>query len=63
MRAPVAITQRNKPRLVLLNINDYKRLVERGDTRKAGTIETMSDQLFEDVTRVLAEYERESEPE
>jgi len=61
LRAPVTITQRNKPRLVLLNIDDYRRLVERGDTRKAGTIETMSDELFKEVERAFAEYERDGE--
>ena len=36
LRKPVTITQRNKPRLVLLSIEDYRRLTARGDTRKSG---------------------------
>lgn len=59
LRAPVTITQRNKPRLVLLSMEDYRRLVERGDTRKSGTLETMSDELFEEVRQAFAQYERE----
>jgi prevent-host-death family protein len=35
LRRPVTITQRNKPRLVLLNIEDYERLTRRaGDPRR-----------------------------
>lgn len=50
LRHPVTITQRNKPRLVLLNIEDYERLMRQSDVRAAGTLETMSDTL-------LAEFE------
>ena len=46
LRHPVTITQRNKPRLVLLNIEDYERLVRHSDVRAVGTIDTMSDSLF-----------------
>ncbi|MFN7026518.1 MAG: type II toxin-antitoxin system prevent-host-death family antitoxin, partial [Pseudorhizobium sp.] len=31
LRHPVTITQRNKPRLVLLNIEDYERLMRQSD--------------------------------
>lgn len=41
MRRPVTIIQRNKPRLVLLSIEDYRRLIERADTRTAGTLGSM----------------------
>ena len=37
LRKPVTITQRNKPRLVLLSIEDYRRLTNRSDTRRSGT--------------------------
>jgi prevent-host-death family protein len=59
LRAPVTITQRNKPRLVLLSVEDYRRLAARGDTRKAGTIDTMPDDLLADVERAVAAYESE----
>jgi prevent-host-death family protein len=46
LRQPVIITQRNKPRLVLLSIEDYRRLAARADTRKPGTLETMPDSRY-----------------
>lgn len=61
LRRPVTITQRNKPRLVLLSIEDYRRLTARADTRKAGRLETMSDDLFEEVKEAVDAYERESD--
>ncbi len=60
LRRPVLITQRNKPRLVLLSIEDYRKLMARADTRKAGRLETMPDDLFEDVKKTISAYERES---
>jgi prevent-host-death family protein len=61
LRQPVIITQRNKPRLVLLNIEDYRRLTARADTRKPGTLETMSDALFEDIKDAVSAYEHEGD--
>lgn len=62
LRRPVTITQRNKPRLVILNIEDYEKLLKRSDTRSTRTIETMPDDIlgaFEAATEV---YAREDEP-
>ena len=59
LRRPVTITQRNKPRLVLLSIEDYRRLTAKADTRKASRLETMPDDLFEDVKQAVDAYERE----
>lgn len=56
LRRPVTITQRNKPRLVLLNIEDYRKLMARADTRKAGRLETMPGELFEDVKQAVDAY-------
>jgi prevent-host-death family protein len=61
LRRPVTITQRNKPRLMLLSIEDYQRLIARGDTRKAGTLETMSDKDFGEFRRAVADYAANSE--
>jgi prevent-host-death family protein len=61
LRKPVTITQRNKPRLVLLSIEDYRRLIEHAQTRKASTIEAMPDALFDEFSRAIAAYEGESE--
>jgi prevent-host-death family protein len=61
LRRPVTITQRNKPRLVLLSIEDYRKLTARAETRKAGRLETMPDELFEDVKQAVDAYEREGD--
>jgi prevent-host-death family protein len=61
LRRPVTITQRNKPRLVLLSIEDYRRLTAKGDTRKAGRLETMPDDLFDDLKRAVTAYEQDGD--
>jgi prevent-host-death family protein len=61
LRRPVTITQRNKPRLVLLSIEDYRRLIAKADTRKAGRLETMPDDLFEDLKEAVIGYEEEGD--
>lgn len=61
LRRPVTITQRNKPRLVLLSIEDYRRLTARADTRRVGRLETMPDDLFEEIKEAVDAYERESD--
>ena len=62
LRRPVTITQRNKPRLVILNIEDYEKLLKRSDTRSAGTIETMPDDLLSEFETAVEAYAREDEP-
>ncbi|MCC6776929.1 MAG: type II toxin-antitoxin system Phd/YefM family antitoxin [Hyphomicrobiales bacterium] len=59
LRRPVTITQRNKPRLVLLSIEDYRKLTARSDTRKSGRLETMPDDLFADVEKAINSYAQE----
>ena len=61
LRKPVTITQRNKPRLVLLSIEDYRRLTSRADTRKPGTLETMSESRFKEFRDSVAAYEQEGD--
>ncbi len=61
LRRPVTITQRNKPRLVLLNINDYERLMHQADARAVGTIETMPDSLFAEFQDAVESYAQEDE--
>ena len=61
LRRPVMITQRSKPRLVLLNIEDYERLTRQSDARSVGTIETMSDSLFADFESAVDVYSAEDE--
>lgn len=61
LRKPVTIMQRNKPRLVLLNIEDYNKLMALADSRSVGTLDTMSDALFEDFSAAVASFEREGD--
>lgn len=56
LRHPVTITQRNKPRLVLLNVEDYERLIRQSDVRLVRTIETMSDELFDEFEQAVEIY-------
>jgi hypothetical protein len=49
--------QRNKPRLVLLNIEDFRKLLARADARTAAAIEDMPDALFDEFRTALAAYE------
>jgi prevent-host-death family protein len=56
LRHPVTITQRNKPRLVLLNIEDYERLMRQSDLRATGTIENMPDKLFAELEAAVETY-------
>ena len=56
MRRPVTLTQRNKPRLVLLNIEDYERLTKLADPRRVHTLDSMPDDLFEGFERAVEAY-------
>ncbi|MCR5942589.1 type II toxin-antitoxin system prevent-host-death family antitoxin [Ochrobactrum sp. XJ1] len=61
LRHPVTITQRNKPRLILLNIEDYNRLMKQSDARIVGTIETMPDSLFAEFEDAIDAYAQQDE--
>lgn len=61
LRHPVTITQRSKPRLIILNIDDYERLMKSADTRAVGTIDTMSDALLADMERAVDQYADDDE--
>lgn len=56
LRHPVTITQRNKPRLVLLNIDDYERLMKQSDPRRTGTIDAMSGDLLAEFEAAVDAY-------
>lgn len=56
LRHPVTITQRNKPRLVLLNIDDYERLMRQSDARSVGTLETMPRELLGEFEAAVDAY-------
>ncbi|MGU3495147.1 type II toxin-antitoxin system prevent-host-death family antitoxin [Xanthobacteraceae bacterium A53D] len=61
LRHPVTITQRNKPRLALLNIADYERLIEQSDARGVGTIETMPDDLLAEIADAVDAYAQDDD--
>ena len=61
LRQPVTITQRDKPRLVVMSVEDYERLKQSADHRWVGTIEDMPDDLFEDFVEAVEEYARTPE--
>jgi len=61
LRHPVTITQRSKPRLVILNIDDYERLMKDADARATGSIDTLSDALFADIERAVEQYADDDE--
>jgi prevent-host-death family protein len=58
-RRPVTITQRNKPRFVLLNVEDYNQLRKYADHRRAYKIEDIPDDLFEDIVKAFEDYANE----
>ena len=62
LRHPVTITQRNKPRLVMLNIDDYVRLVQQSDARSVGTLATMPDGMLTEVEAAIEAYADNDEP-
>jgi prevent-host-death family protein len=61
LRRPVIIAKHNKPRLVLLSIEDYRKLAARGDTRKVQTLAGMSDEDFADFRRAVEIYAAEKD--
>ncbi|WP_461349588.1 type II toxin-antitoxin system Phd/YefM family antitoxin [Bradyrhizobium sp. USDA 4451] len=61
LRRPATITQRNKPRLVLLSLEDYRRLLTRADTRQAGRLETMPDDVFDGLKEAVRAYEQDGD--
>ncbi|WP_316978347.1 type II toxin-antitoxin system prevent-host-death family antitoxin [Shumkonia mesophila] len=59
LRSPVTITQRNKPRLVILNIEDYQRLKAKADPRKAGTLGTMPEDLLLEIEHAVETFAKD----
>ena len=63
LRHPVTITQRDKPRLVVLSVEDYQQLRSFADHREAFTLETIPDDLFEDIVKAVEKYANEPDDE
>jgi prevent-host-death family protein len=59
-KEPVAITHHRKPRFVLMNIEDYERLVSRGDSRKAWRTADVPEDLAAEMEAALESYEASS---
>lgn len=56
-REPVAITQHRRQRFVLMSIEDYERLVRRGDMRQAWTATEVPEDLANEMEAALKAYE------
>lgn len=57
MRGPVTITQRNKPRLVIMSAQDYQTLRRNADPRRAYRVEEMPEDVFDEFKLAVEEYE------
>ncbi|GGE01789.1 hypothetical protein GCM10011390_20800 [Aureimonas endophytica] len=56
IREPVFITRRNKPKFVLMSIDHFHKLNGNRDPRRAGTLETMPDDLFDEFEAAVEAY-------
>lgn len=57
LQHPVTITQRNKPRLVVMNIDAFEEMRRRADPRRAMTIEQVANEYSsEELEASLAAY-------
>ena len=62
MRGPVMLTSRNKPRLVLMNVEEYQRLRAGQNPRNAYTLNTAPAEMLDDLERGLNEYLENGSP-
>ncbi|ODS84817.1 MAG: prevent-host-death family protein [Devosia sp. 66-14] len=63
LRRPVTLTQRNKPRLVVLNIEEYEEMRKRADPRRAIKIGDLGEIELEEMQRALDQYMAEAADE
>ncbi len=64
LRHPVTLTQRNKPRLVIMNVEDYEKMRKQADPRRALTIDQLSEVVsVEELEIALDEYSKGADPE
>ncbi|GGE30374.1 hypothetical protein GCM10011367_00890 [Marinicauda pacifica] len=61
LRRPVTITQRNKPRLVVMNVEDYERLRAQADPRRAYSTAEMPRDLLEETLAAMDRYIKDDE--
>jgi prevent-host-death family protein len=61
LRHPVTLTQRSKPRLVIMNVEDYEKMRKRADPRRALTIDQLSEVVsVEEMQAALDKYMKET---
>jgi prevent-host-death family protein len=61
LRHPVTLTQRNKPRLVIMNVEDYEKMRKQADPRRALTIDQLSEVVsVEEMQAALDKYMNET---
>lgn len=64
LRHPVTLTQRNKPRLVIMNVEDYEKMRKQADPRRALTIDQLSEVVsIEEMQAALDKYMNEAPEE
>lgn len=64
LRHPVTLTQRNKPRLVIMNVEDYERMRTRADSRRVLTLEQLAEVVSaEELEAAIDAYEKGSDTE
>ncbi len=64
LRRPVTITQRNKPRLVLMNLDDYEAMRKRSDPRRVLTLEQLAEVVSaEELEAAIDAYENSPDTE
>lgn len=63
LRHPVTLTQRNKPRLVVLNIEEYEDMRKRADPRRVLKIGDLTEAELEEMQRALDKYMAEATDE
>lgn len=61
LRHPVTITQRNKPRLVIMNVDDYEKMRKQGDPRRVLTIDRLPEVVsIDEMQAALDKYMNEA---
>lgn len=64
LRRPVTITQRNKPRLVIMNADDYAEMRRRADPRRAISIGQLGDYVTaEELEAAIDAYAKGADQE
>lgn len=60
IKAPVTITQRNKPRLVLLSVEEFEAMRRKADPRRAGRTAEMPADLADELVEAIDAYHEDA---